>query len=106
MEEPGQGGDPGPCVHGRPDGRRTTTILTSTRAYRAHHAYLAAALLKQKDKFARAFSVKLLTYALGRPVGYTDRDAVDKLVAALKKDDYRIQSLVQAIVASEPFGMK
>jgi mono/diheme cytochrome c family protein len=65
-----------------------------------------AGLMKQKDKFARAFCVKLLTYALGRPVGYTDRGVVDALTDALKKNDYRIQSLVYAIVASEPFGYK
>jgi len=65
-----------------------------------------AGLMKQKDKFARAFSVKLLTYALGRPVGYTDRNVVDALTEALKKNDYRIQSLVYAIVASEPFNTK
>lgn len=65
-----------------------------------------AALMKQKDKFARAFSVKLLTYALGRRVGFTDRVVVDALVDALKKNDYRIQSLIFAIVASEPFDTK
>ncbi len=65
-----------------------------------------AGLMKQKDPFARAFSVKLLTYALGRPVGYADREVVDGLVAALQKDGYRIQSLIHAIVASEPFQMK
>ena len=63
-------------------------------------------LLAQKDKFARAFSVKLLTYALGRPVGYTDHELIDSLVETLKKDDYRIVSLVQAIVASEAFNTK
>jgi mono/diheme cytochrome c family protein len=65
-----------------------------------------AGLMKQKDNFARAFSVKMLTYALGRPVGYTDRNVIDALTDALKKNDYRIQSLVYAIVASEPFGAK
>jgi hypothetical protein len=65
-----------------------------------------AGLMKQKEKFARAFTVKLLTYALGRPVGYTDRALVDSLTDTLRKDDYKIQSLVQAIVASEPFNTK
>ncbi len=65
-----------------------------------------AALLKQKDRFARAFSAKLLTYALGRPVGYTDREVLDSLVGVLKQRDYRLQSLIQAIVASEPFRTK
>ena len=65
-----------------------------------------AGLMKQKDKFARALSVKLLTYAIGRPIGYTDREVVDRLTEALRKDDYRMQSLIYAIVASEPFGTK
>ena len=65
-----------------------------------------AGLMKQKEKFARAFSVKLLTYALGRPVGYTDREVVDALAEALKKNEYRIQALIYAIVASEPFNTK
>jgi hypothetical protein len=65
-----------------------------------------ACLMDQKDKFARAFSGKLLTYALGRPVGYADHATLDDLTEALKKDDYRMQSLIQAIVMSEPFRTK
>lgn len=65
-----------------------------------------AVLMSQKDRFARAFSVKLLTYALGRPIGYTDREVVESLVTTLQKNDYQIQSLIHAIVASEPFRTK
>jgi mono/diheme cytochrome c family protein len=65
-----------------------------------------AGLVAQKDRFARAFSTKLLTYALGRPVGYTDHELLDDLVATLKKNDYRIRPLIQAIAASEPFRTK
>jgi len=61
-------------------------------------------LMTQKDKFARALSIKMLTYALCRPVGYADHALIDSLVATLKKDDYRIQSLIHAIVASEAFN--
>lgn len=61
-------------------------------------------LMSQKEKFARALSIKMLTYALCRPVGYTDHSLVDSLVGELKKNDYRIQSLIHAIVASEPFN--
>ena len=58
-----------------PDGQKFTTL----EEYKA-------GLMAQKDKFARAFSVKLLTYALGRPVGYTDHELVDSLVAVLKNE--------------------
>ncbi len=78
-----------------PDGRQFTTL-----------AEYKSGLLSQKDKFARAFTVKLLTYALGRPVGYSDRELVDSLLATLQENDYRIQPLIHAIVASEPFVTK
>lgn len=78
-----------------PDGRKFATL----DEYKA-------GLLAHKDKFARAFSAKLLTYALGRPVGYTDHELLDSLVDTLKKEDDRIQSLIHAIVASEPFRTK
>lgn len=78
-----------------PDGRQFATL----DEYKA-------GLLTHKDKFARAFSTKLLTYSLGRPVGYADHEVLDSLVEKLKKDDYRIQSLIHAIVGSEPFRSK
>jgi hypothetical protein len=65
-----------------------------------------AGLLAEKEKFARALSTKMLTYALCRPVGYTDHQLIDSLTVELKKDDYRIQTLIYAIVASEPFNTK
>ncbi|HUG66985.1 MAG TPA: DUF1592 domain-containing protein [Pirellulaceae bacterium] len=65
-----------------------------------------AKLMTKKDEFARALSTKMLTYALGRPVGYPDHSLIDSLVGTLQQDDYRIQSLIHAIVASEPFKTK
>ena len=64
------------------------------------------ALLAEKDRFVRGFTKKMLTYALGRSVGATDRETVDAIVQKLERDEYRIQSLLQAVVASEPFRMK
>ena len=65
-----------------------------------------ALLLEQNDDFARCLTTKLLTYALSRPVGYTDHDTVDALVAELKAKEYRIQALVKAIVLSDAFQTK
>ncbi|MBL8826128.1 MAG: DUF1592 domain-containing protein [Planctomycetaceae bacterium] len=78
-----------------PDGRKFTTL-----------AEYKAGLLADRDKFARAFSTKLLTYALGRPVGYTDHETLDALVTTLKTNDYRIRSLIHAIASCEPFTTK
>jgi hypothetical protein len=65
-----------------------------------------AALVEEKDRFARAFSQRMLTYALCRPVGYADRETTDRLVQSLVENEYRIQSLIHAIVASDPFQTK
>lgn len=78
-----------------PDGHKFTTL-----------GEFKTALLADKDRFARAFSERLLTYALCRPVGYTDRTTVDALQQTLKENEYRIQPLIHAIVVSEPFLTK
>ena len=48
----------------------------------------------------------MLTYALGRSVGATDRETVDGIVQQLERDQYRMQSLLQAVVVSEAFRRK
>lgn len=75
-----------------PDGRSFSTL-----------AEYKSGLLTHKARFARAFTHKLLTYALCRPVGYTDHELVDSLVEDLTRNKYRIQSLIQSLVASETF---
>ncbi|MEM7010244.1 MAG: DUF1592 domain-containing protein [Verrucomicrobiota bacterium] len=65
-----------------------------------------AALLDEKDQFAHAFSERMLTYALGRPVGYSDRETVQFFVETLRSNEYRIQPLIQAVVASEVFNRR
>jgi hypothetical protein len=54
-------------------------------------------------QFTRGFAERMLTYALGRGVEPYDRLVVRDLVAKTAADDYQIQALVQAIVASVPF---
>jgi hypothetical protein len=65
-----------------------------------------AALMEDKDDFARAFCERLLTYALGRPVGFSDRETIAQFVEVLQNNEYRIQPLIKAIVASEAFQTK
>ncbi len=66
-------------------------------------AELVQVLKKRKRDFARCLSEKLLTYALGRGLMYYDRCAVDKIVDAVEKDEYRFSTLIVEIVKSEPF---
>jgi len=64
------------------------------------------ALLAEQDQFTRAWTEKLATFALGRPVSYVDRATVDGVTAAAARDDYRIRAVIQAVVASPPFQTK
>jgi mono/diheme cytochrome c family protein len=89
-------------VHGvLPDGREFKDL----REYKQ-------ALLAEKERFVRAFVEKMLTYALGRPVGATDRGTIDEIIGKLEagktedRERYRLQALIQAIVASQVFQMK
>lgn len=79
--------------------------LKSGRKFTTLEQYKAA-LVDEKEKFAKAFAEKVLTYALCRPVGYVDRSTVDELTAALAKNDYRIQPLIRAVVVSDVFRTK
>jgi hypothetical protein len=80
-------------------------VLKSGREFKDLEGFKAA-MLEEKDKFNRAFTEKMLTYAIGRPIGYVDRKTVDTLCSSLADDGYRIQSLIHAIIASELFQTK
>ncbi|WP_439624688.1 DUF1592 domain-containing protein [Gemmata sp.] len=61
--------------------------------------YLAA----NRDKFARGFSEKLATYALGRRTLVTDEPELARVREAALKDGFRFQALVLALVESPLF---
>lgn len=65
-----------------------------------------AALLAEKETFVKGFAEKLLCYALGRPIGYGDHITVDEITAAAAKNEYCLQELIQATVASTFFQTK
>jgi hypothetical protein len=86
-------------------------ILPTGRKFKDLREYKQA-LLAEKEKFVRGFVEKMLGYALSRSVGATDRGTVDEIINKLEsgqardRDKYRLQALVQAIVASQVFRMK
>jgi hypothetical protein len=69
-------------------------------------AEFKVALLAEKERFAYAFTQKMLTYALGRPVGYIDNDTVKRITTVLEKNDYHLQDLLIGVITSEPFLTK
>jgi mono/diheme cytochrome c family protein len=69
-------------------------------------AELATILKADHEEFARGFTAKLLTYALGRGLERYDRPTVKAIAARAAKDDYRFSALVVEIVGSLPFQMR
>jgi mono/diheme cytochrome c family protein len=64
-------------------------------------------LMKENNRlFVRCLTEKMLTYALGRGLEVYDRRAVDGIVEAVTKNDYRFAVLISEIVKSDPFQMR
>jgi hypothetical protein len=64
---------------------------------------LKSIIAARTSDIARNLTEKLLAYALCRQLEGYDEIIVDQLMATLAKDDFRMQSLVTAIVTSYPF---
>jgi hypothetical protein len=60
-------------------------------------------LLSSDELFLRNLARKMLAYALGRPLEYYDEAVVSELVAGLRKDDLKMQTLILSVVESPPF---
>ena len=61
-------------------------------------------LLQGSDElFLRNLARKMLAYSLGRPLEYYDEPVVSDLVAKLRQNDLKMQSLILSIVESHPF---
>jgi Protein of unknown function (DUF1585) len=83
--------------------------LPSGRKFKDIREYKRA-LLAEKERFVRGFVEKMLGYALSRSVGATDQGTVDEIIKTVEsgqaEEKYRLQALVQAIVASQVFRLK
>jgi hypothetical protein len=64
---------------------------------------LVSILRSRQDQFHRAFTEKLLVYALGRGLQYYDRCAVNAILERMKQQGPRFSVLVEGIVRSDPF---
>ena len=64
---------------------------------------LRQSLVAQPDRFVQALTENLLTFALGRSLGYHDMPAVRGIVRRAQADDYRFESIVLGIVSSDAF---
>lgn len=69
-------------------------------------AELRKVLMARKAEFARGFTSRLLSFALGRGLEFYDRPTVNELMKTLDKEGYRVQPLIIGIAKSFPFRYK
>jgi hypothetical protein len=69
-------------------------------------AALREAVTSDPEQFARVFTAKLLTYALGRGLETYDMPTVRKIVRDAEGEDYRFSALLSGVVNSVPFRMR
>ncbi len=67
---------------------------------------LRKALIRDSNLFVVSFTEKLMTYALGRPVTYTDRPTVRDIVRQSEADQYRLNTIIMKIIDSVPFRQR
>ncbi len=63
-------------------------------------------LLTHRENYVHTFISKLLTYALGRHVGYQDQPAIRAMMRESSAGDYRWSAIILSIVQSAPFQMR
>jgi hypothetical protein len=68
-------------------------------------AGLRRLLADHREDFARTFTQKLLAYALGRSLEYSDLPAVRRIARGAAPNGYRWSSLITGVVSSTPFTM-
>ena len=66
---------------------------------------LRALLVSHKEDFVRTFTGKLLAYAIGRGLEYSDQPAIRKIARDAARTDSRWSSIILGITESVPFRM-
>jgi len=67
---------------------------------------LREALFGGRDTFVRAFTEKLMMYALGRELKAYDMPQVRAVVRRAAAQNYRLSAIVSGIVSSDAFRMQ
>jgi hypothetical protein len=63
-------------------------------------------LARRPEDLTRALAKKLLTFATGRELGFSDRAEIERIVKESARTDYRVRDLIHLVVASRIFQSK
>jgi len=62
--------------------------------------------MRYSPQFVRMFTEKLMTYALGRGVEFSDMPAIRAIAREAGNENYRFSALVMGVVRSAQFQMR
>ena len=88
-------GQPVDCTGQTADGKPFTDIRDFKRL-----------MLMEEEQIVRCLTEKLITYATGSGIGFTDRDEVAQIVTKVRSQDSGLRTLIHEVVASELFLKK
>jgi hypothetical protein len=98
------------ATQGGKDGTRDMPIDAKVKLYDGQEVDgpvgLRRALLRYSPQFVRMFIEKMMTYALGRGLLYTDMPTVRTIARAAAKDDTRFSAIVLGVIRSTQFQMR
>ena len=60
-------------------------------------------LMQDKERVVRCVTEKLLTFACGREMGFSDRAEVERIVVSLRSSGHRMRDLIHAVIQSDIF---
>ena len=83
-----------------------STVLPDSTAIRDLNELKAYLLSNRKDEFAENVVRRMLSYALGRSLEFSDDEMVQQLTSSFQANDYRLASLIEEIVLCELFQTK
>ncbi|MCE9608562.1 MAG: DUF1592 domain-containing protein [Planctomycetia bacterium] len=63
-------------------------------------------LLTKRDDFAHCLTEKILSYALGREMGFGDRESISEITTRTRADGNGLRTLIHAIVSSKTFATR
>ena len=82
-----------------------TGILESGEAFQDFRG-LRDILAEDQNRLARSLTIKLLTFATGREMGFSDRAEIDRIVQESAEKNYGVRDLIHLVIDSSIFKKK
>jgi hypothetical protein len=86
------------------NGRNVDSTGTLLRKYKyGGIVEFKESLIKEKRRFAKAFTRHLLRFALSKELAPADTLTVDAIVKRTEKEDFKLKSLIREVILSQSF---